>query len=1307
MFRPDKDLKLGSRRKGQARGSGSSRGGEGRDEVLEKARRERAQREKARASRGQAVSIQRQVFSGSAATSSWFRGRSAAVAARESQRADWDRKMSDFGKLQRTLVAQGIPFTPPVKFVMMALQQLLFFHRGGQDSARLCLFCESVLTVCILQADPSLNPAAHLAGVVGSSREDGAKGAPAPSDPALRLRLRRLLGVCLKYTERELNKGVSDGNTPLRVLLMLTGSSSHVACPSGMPDPGMTSAAVASRARVSRSCLELLVFELGLFSTVRNVFIGGDAERKAVSSAGTTTHFKPTPGRQGAVLGGWELVLTALDAVGSLSPIAGGTVTAAAAAAAPIRASLVSEVLSVPLLPSRLGVDGVNSLLKERTGAFVDCLRDFRVEMTGRSLGAAAAGSAATAGAVGTRGSGATAKAAGVADKNRKNVATGSGGGWGAFRLPPPPVSCCSTETFLLGNLVAMGTKLSVEGGGSRRGGRGGDAGRREQREFMRAVTSLLELGAIPESLLTDRQAITWQSQDGASGGGSSGTSMTALAVPQAVQDQVRLLVSDRWVRSASKLALEGVNEKLLLKCTEAERLDNREILESDAADLAMASVRSHRAEANRGFVSKWAEKLLNTSKKWFSSADSQTSSSAVPAAAAPSPSLPPDGAGSGLIDASAASRAAAVGQKHSKAGPGGGGSEGEGGGGAGSGADGGGRVVDPADEAHSYDAGNVLALSEFLGVLLRRWGTGTNASNQVMQGVLSTLCFSFPCVARLWAFALNECPSFERLCDSAPVRSAEGGGLHSTVAVMCCLFSHLLVVLDDAELYEKGQPLPLHHIRTLVKGLKRPLFVFCWEHERNEGAVASTGHFGTFFATAAERLLRGLYVRSSRKTLCRSGAWVVPQAESSRVLAEIKTMSTRARRLLHAMPYCMSLTQRMRIFEHLVKADKQRHQPENTPGVPIRIRRGHVLEDGLAALGSGGRAERQTKRRLIVMYTGAAGHEESGIDMGGLFKDFWTDLSALSFDINYGLFRVTKEGLMYPNPSSGVVHGLEHLRLFEFLGRILGKALYEGITVQPEFATFFLGFIRGDYNFLHLFHDLHGLDPELYRNLMFLKTYDGGDVEDLCLTFTVADEEFGATKEAISVDLIPGGSRRAVTSANRLEYVNRVAKHHLVDGVKPQAEAFVRGLWEVIDPQWLQMFSEPELQVLISGSNKTLDVEDLKRHTRQAFWYSGGFVGIDRTVKRFWSVVNSMSPKERAALLRFVTSCERPPPLGFESMQPPFCLHRVGIRSDGERLPTASTCFNTLKLPTYSSEKVLRAKLLVSIFSGTGFELS
>ena len=134
--------------------------------------------------------------------------------------------------------------------------------------------------------------------------------------------------------------------------------------------------------------------------------------------------------------------------------------------------------------------------------------------------------------------------------------------------------------------------------------------------------------------------------------------------------------------------------------------------------------------------MSKWAEKLLKTSKKWFKTPDQQASASAAPAAAAAAPpSLPPAGASSGLIDASAASRAAAMGQTQSKVGPSGESGDATGGGGGGGGCGQGGMAaVDPAERAHSYDAGSVLALSELLGVLLRRWGTGANASNQVMQ---------------------------------------------------------------------------------------------------------------------------------------------------------------------------------------------------------------------------------------------------------------------------------------------------------------------------------------------------------------------------------------------------------------------------------------------------------------------------------------------------------------------------------------------------------------------------------------------
>lgn len=122
----------------------------------------------------------------------------------------------------------------------------------------------------------------------------------------------------------------------------------------------------------------------------------------------------------------------------------------------------------------------------------------------------------------------------------------------------------------------------------------------------------------------------------------------------------------------------------------------------------------------------------------------------------------------------------------------------------------------------------------------------------------------------------------------------------------------------------------------------------------------------------------------------------------------------------------------------------------------------------------------------------------------------------------------------MYPNPLAKQAHGSDYLVLFEFLGRILGKALYEGITIHPQFAHFFLSFLRGDYNYFHMLPDLCTMDAQLYQNLMFLKTYEG-DAEDLCLTFTVTNDDFGGNTE---IPLIPNGGNVAVTDFNKRRYI-------------------------------------------------------------------------------------------------------------------------------------------------------------------------
>jgi ubiquitin-protein ligase E3 B len=46
---------------------------------------------------------------------------------------------------------------------------------------------------------------------------------------------------------------------------------------------------------------------------------------------------------------------------------------------------------------------------------------------------------------------------------------------------------------------------------------------------------------------------------------------------------------------------------------------------------------------------------------------------------------------------------------------------------------------------------------------------------------------------------------------------------------------------------------------------------------------------------------------------------------------------------------------------------------------------------------------------------------------------------------------------------------------------------------------------------------------------------------------------------------------------------------------IKNQTAALISGFRSIIKPEWIRMFSTPELQRLISGDNAEIDLEDLK----------------------------------------------------------------------------------------------------------------
>jgi hypothetical protein len=69
-------------------------------------------------------------------------------------------------------------------------------------------------------------------------------------------------------------------------------------------------------------------------------------------------------------------------------------------------------------------------------------------------------------------------------------------------------------------------------------------------------------------------------------------------------------------------------------------------------------------------------------------------------------------------------------------------------------------------------------------------------------------------------------------------------------------------------------------------------------------------------------------------------------------------------------------------------------------------------------------------------------GLREAGIDQDGVFKEFLQDVVKQLLDPKFNLFQVTSEQQFYPSSSSYFID--DHLQMFEFAGKMIGKSIYE-----------------------------------------------------------------------------------------------------------------------------------------------------------------------------------------------------------------------------------------------------------------------
>lgn len=248
-----------------------------------------------------------------------------------------------------------------------------------------------------------------------------------------------------------------------------------------------------------------------------------------------------------------------------------------------------------------------------------------------------------------------------------------------------------------------------------------------------------------------------------------------------------------------------------------------------------------------------------------------------------------------------------------------------------------------------------------------------------------------------------------------------------------------------------------------------------------------------------------------------------------------LKTVTQRLE-ILENMPFLIPFATRVKIFREFVSLDQLRRRDgfidpdiwrmsllQSARGGRdgahhiidrhhAKIRRQHIFDDAFEQfyqLGDG------LKEPIQITFVDKFGTVEAGIDGGGVTKEFITSVTQEAFSVSNGLnlFVENDQHLLYPNPAAvdeqkallqdvGVTEGsttwndhMRHLlRQYEFLGRIIGKCLYEGILIDVEFAGFFLrkwaltggiGSATRESGYRANLTDLRDLDESLYQGLV------------------------------------------------------------------------------------------------------------------------------------------------------------------------------------------------------------------------------
>jgi len=268
-------------------------------------------------------------------------------------------------------------------------------------------------------------------------------------------------------------------------------------------------------------------------------------------------------------------------------------------------------------------------------------------------------------------------------------------------------------------------------------------------------------------------------------------------------------------------------------------------------------------------------------------------------------------------------------------------------------------------------------------------------------------------------------------------------------------------------------------------------------------------------------------------------------------------------------------------------------------------------------------------------------------------------------------------------------------LQMYFFIGKLMGIAVRTKTVLDLDLSSFIWKPLVGEEPTVA---DLDAIDMNFVQfGIRSLENPEAAGITKESFSSVIFNTFVATSASGREVPLLENGASIPVTWENRLTYAKLALDYRLHECDK-QIEALRRGMYEIIPPYIITLFSWRELEHRTCGKTD-VDVDLLRKNTIYR-----GLGASSPTITKFWKVFQSFTSEERCAFLRFVWGRSRLPASSAE-FERKFEIHAFErhivdgeVLSPDRFLPQAHTCFFSVEMPDYSTEEVMKKRILYAI---------